>query len=142
MKQDAAQTAFEVGQRAWPGVSLELEWFREHLRKALGPTPSWNWQAHAADLYLACAGVAGDVEARAILEREFRSHLESFMQQLAPELPLAAVPSALNAHHYAGIARYPGRGPLFPWLSVCAARAASAAVREYYGPSSRLRRMS
>jgi hypothetical protein len=142
MTRDAAQTAFEVGQRAWPQVSLELEWFREHLRKVLGPTPSWDWQAHAADLYLACAGIAGDAEARAALEREFRSHVESFMQQLAPELPSVAAPSALNARHYAGIARYTGRGPLFPWLSACAARAASDAVREYYRPSLRLRRMS
>lgn len=139
MKKDAAQTAFEEGQRAWPRVSLELRQFREHLRRVLGATPSWSWRAHAAELYLACAGVNGDAEARAVLEREFRSHVESFMQQLAPELPSVAVSSVLSAHHYAGIARYTGRGALFPWLSACAA---CNAVREYHGPMSRLRRMS
>jgi hypothetical protein len=144
MKRDAAQAAFEVGQRAWPRVSLELERFREHLRKVLGLTPSWNWQAHAAELYLACAAVAGDAEARAVLEREFRSHAESFMHQLAPELPLIAASLDLSTRHYEGIARYAGRGPLFPWLSACAARAARAAqaVREYDGHSSRSRGVS
>jgi hypothetical protein len=130
---DAVQEAFEVGRLAWPGVHLAPERFRGHLKRVLGQAPSWDWQAHAAELYLVCACISGDAVAQAAFERAFYTDLEASIRRIDSEPALVdAAMASLRARLFARdgkLSAYAGRGALSAWLSVFAARVALDAVR-------------
>src|SRR4051812_40914658 len=134
MDGEAVERAFDVGKRAWPRVSLELEQFQRYLKRVLGEAPSWDWQAHAADLYLACGCAAGDGVAQEAFERELFPDVEAVIQRVDSDRRfVTAAMSALRARLFATdgkVVAYAARGGLSAWLSVFATRVAMDTVRE------------
>ena len=70
MEDQALRQAFAQGERAWPGIQLELEAFRGHCERVLGPAPEWDWTRFGTELFLCCACAQGDSEAMRVLESE------------------------------------------------------------------------
>ena len=100
------ERAFDEGQRAWPRLSLELQQFRRHLRRVLGDAPSWDWRAHAAELYLTGACAAGDPLAHEAFERVYFPDVEAVIERVDADRGfVAAVLSSLRARLFTGDGR-------------------------------------
>jgi RNA polymerase sigma-70 factor (ECF subfamily) len=146
MEGEALQRAFDEGRRAWPRVNLELDQFRRYLRRVLDEEPGWDWQAHAADLYLACACSAGDTAAHEAFEQKFFPDVEAVIQRVdSDRYFVAAALAALRARLFAGESKlvvYSAHGNLAAWLSVVATRVALDTVRERSRRTSPTRNLS
>lgn len=143
----ALQEALATARAAWPELAVEAPAFVGYLaaRVPEGEEPVSAARAvHAADLYLACACVAGDRVALARFDRDFLSRVDRFVagvdsspafadevRQRLRERLLVGAPvrgaeegAAAGAVSPARMADYSGRGALAGWLRVAALRLA------------------
>jgi len=124
----ASRAAHAAGRRAWPRVALPPDVFHEHLVRALGPAPSWNWSLRADDLYLCCACALGVHEAHRALEQLLRDVRRTLRSRSQDSAMADEVLQRLRAKLLVGspprIATYQARGPLLGWLGVIAIRIA------------------
>jgi RNA polymerase sigma-70 factor (ECF subfamily) len=130
----AFEQAFALGKKTWPGIKLELEVFRAHCERVLGPSPEWEWTRFAAELYLCCACAQGDPEATRVLESEVLPQVVKAISRIDSdpqfvEEALQTLRDKLLVGPRAKINDYAARGPLIAWLSVAAARVALDAIR-------------
>lgn len=131
---DKVEVAFDRGAKAWPGVALDLETFRAHCERVLGPQPEWDWTRFGAELYLCCACANGDAVATRALETETLPQVVKAISRIDSDQEfvdesLQILRDKLLVGPRAKIADYAARGPLVAWLSVAAARVALDAVR-------------
>ena len=129
------QQAMRAARHAYPDLAVEDDVFVAHLARKVGARalePEWTAQLHVADLYLACAALAGDRAAMAVLDaRVLRpaaastrriGRTEDFVddvhQRLRERLLLAERGQAARLSDYAGA------GPLVSWAKVAATRVA------------------
>jgi RNA polymerase sigma-70 factor (ECF subfamily) len=120
--------------RAWPKLHVEAATFAAHLWEVVDPSVGLDEsleKLHGGDLYLVCAGLEGDAEALAELDRLLTrsaasplrrvlrtpEDIDDALQILRRKL-LTAEDGALR------LADYAGRGPLEAWLRATAARVA------------------
>ena len=124
----ASRAAHATASAAWSRISLPPDVFHQHLSRALGAAPTWNWPLRAEELYLCCACALGQHEAHRALEqllldvrRTLRSRskdgatTDEVLQRLRAKLLVGTPPR---------IASYQARGPLSGWLTVIAIRVA------------------
>jgi RNA polymerase sigma-70 factor (ECF subfamily) len=125
--------AWEAGRRAWPDVAVDLGRFTAHC----AARPEAALDAHAADLYLACACThhlprAAEAFMRRFLDGIARA-LSSFRRgpDFADEVRQLLAVKLLVGHDGAAprIADYSGHGPLEGWVRVAATRTALDLVR-------------
>jgi RNA polymerase sigma-70 factor, ECF subfamily len=143
------QKMFAAGAAAWPGVSLPRETFLRHVAERLpaDADPAAALDAlHVADLFLACACLAGDAAALAIFERDVFAEVARAVARtgaaadaLAEAVQVTRVQLLVSAPgRPAAIAGYGGRGPLRGWLRVTLVRelvrAATPPAREVAAP--------
>jgi RNA polymerase sigma-70 factor (ECF subfamily) len=130
LSNDGLETLLAAGQAAWPEVKLDGQRFAAHVRARL--SDEQLARAHASDLYLACACLAGDAAALAALEACYISQVGSFISridssksfvdevaQILRQRLLLARPGQLPR-----LAEYSGQGALASWLRVAAVRLA------------------
>jgi RNA polymerase sigma-70 factor (ECF subfamily) len=125
--------AWRAGVNAFPGVVVDHARFAAHVREM----DVRQIEAHGADLYLACACAARDLEAL----RWFEEHLLIPAARVAARSPSStrdltdAVTHRLRLALLAGerssarFSSYAGRGPLRTWVGVIAIRTALALRR-------------
>ena len=126
------QAVIERGRRRWPAIAVPLD-LEAHVRRC-APAGEAAWLASAAveDLYLACACLAHDEAALAVLEREVIARVAQFVahlrvasdvidevKQVLRERLLVAAPGREPR-----LAEYAARGPLGAWIRVMAVRIA------------------
>lgn len=120
----------DAGRAAWP--DLVVADFPAYVRdRARG-------EAHAADLYLACACAGGDERAIEAFDRTLLAPLPALVVRSGVSKDVAAeVVQALRERLFVGkdggralIADYDGRGALAAWVRVAAVRAASNLRRD------------
>jgi RNA polymerase sigma-70 factor (ECF subfamily) len=122
-----AGAAFELGQEAWPGVSLRPERFAAHAEQ-LGITGR-GLLDRASDLYLACACAGGDPQAVRYFESELLSQVDLFVARFSlAQHALDDVRQRLRVKllvgRSPGIGRYRGQGSLGAWVRITAVRIA------------------
>lgn len=116
--------AYERGRAAWPTLALSREAFEAHVATCTGS------EAHAADLYLACACARGDAAAIALFEQQFVSQIPRYVARVDASAAVADEAKQFTRSYLlvgeAGgaprIADYAGRGPLAAWVRVIASR--------------------
>lgn len=126
------------GHAAWPSVPLSPETFVRHLARHL-PEPltlEMLRRLHGADLYLACASVAG--ERQALLA--FEQHILKKVPPRLGRLPESTVDEVLQVVRQRlllsrgdtppKIADYSGRGPLLAWVCIIASRVSTRLVSQ------------
>jgi RNA polymerase sigma-70 factor (ECF subfamily) len=117
----------EAGRTAWPGIALEGAAFVRHLAGHSGE--GMPLQAHAADLWIACACATGVAGAAVAFERVYRPVLERAVARIdrasVDEGVQAVLVSLFVAEPGARprIAEYGGRAALKTWLATVAANA-------------------
>ena len=118
--------AYERGRAAWPAVQLDPDVFAAHLaQRSAG-------DAHAEDLYLACACARGDAAAHAAFEQRFLADVPVFIARVDASPAVAdETKQRLRTYLLVGapgepprIAAYGGRGALGGWIRVIATRMA------------------
>lgn len=119
---------YTVGRDVYPSLTLTREVFVAHIHDGRAGVS----REHAADLFLACACLAGDTHAIALLEHKFLSQIPLFLskverdadvvQELQQSLreKLLVAPTGGRPR----LAEYTGSGSLGGWLRVVAVRAA------------------
>jgi RNA polymerase sigma-70 factor (ECF subfamily) len=131
----ALDAMWSAGRTAWPAIDVPLEAFVRHL--AFLANPDLPPLAHAADVYLACACVAGDAPAVNAFAAAFTAPMaqaiarvdaspafrDEVLQVVREKLFVARDPRPPL------IREYGGRAPLASWLRVVAKRAALSLVR-------------
>jgi hypothetical protein len=100
VEEQALRQAFAQGKREWPGIGLDLDKFREHCERVLGPAPEWEWTRFGMELYLCCACAQGDSEAVRVLEADTlpqaaRVALDAIRSRNARKLHHADLPDRL-----------------------------------------------
>ncbi len=133
----AIRALFEAGRAAWPGVELDAGAFARHVGAIAAGAPALPPQAHAADVYLACACARGDEAAIAAFGRSFSGAIERAVGRVDPapafvedvrqavlEHVLVAAPGEAPR-----IVEYGGRAPLRGWLASVAVRVAISVRR-------------
>jgi RNA polymerase sigma-70 factor (ECF subfamily) len=137
--QQSLRHALDSAREKWGIVGVSDEDFVEHLAgcfRGEGEILEALTGLHTADLFLACACLHGDRRALQAFEREFVGKLklgfrsgtaafESELKQVLRERVLVGQRGAPPR-----LASYGGRGPLFGWLKVAAARLAVDLRRE------------
>jgi RNA polymerase sigma-70 factor (ECF subfamily) len=124
--------AHAAGRQRWPEIALSRERFEEHGRGlGLGDAPS---EPHLLDLYLACAGLAGDPAAVAVIDAEIVVPARTSISRVLPELAfvddvLQELRKKLLVGPDARLGRYSGRSPLEGWVRVTATRLAYDVMR-------------
>jgi RNA polymerase sigma-70 factor (ECF subfamily) len=121
----------EVGQRCWPGVTLDPATLIGHLQRA---GASSEPPAFGADLYLAAACAAGDPTALAHFEGSFLGALERHLSRFAlASFQVDEIRQSLRIRLLCGpqpaISGYAGRSPLDAWVRVAAIRLAVDLLR-------------
>jgi RNA polymerase sigma-70 factor len=126
------EDAWETARAAWPGIDLPLVQFAAHARARIDLDGSGPGVAHAADLYVAAACLAGRPAALDALERVFLVRIAAQIRRIDASPAFAdEVRQQLREHLLVGrrdqhprLADYAGRGPLGAWLRVAAVRLA------------------
>jgi RNA polymerase sigma-70 factor (ECF subfamily) len=126
---ETARRRFEAGRAAWPELTLDANAFERYFARhaAIDPGPL---EAHAADMYLACACSLGVSGALAAFERTFFGDLSRAVaavdsSQAFVEEVLQATRERLlvgTSAEPSKIADYAGRASLRSWLSAVAVR--------------------
>lgn len=120
--------AFERGRIAWPGLSLDQEFYA--LRLISIDIADSDLAQRAEDIYLAVACACGDAGAHRIFESHYLSHVPRFVRRfhLAPH-QVDEVQQRVRIKQLVGarpgLSRYRGRGPLGGWVRTVAVRVAS-----------------
>ncbi len=117
---------WSVGRAAWPTVDLAPENLAAFLTEKR--VPAQSIRAHAADLYLAAACVAGIPEALACFDATFLSQVDRYLSRMSLAADLVdEVRQRLRIRmigHEARIGRYVGTAPLDRWLRLACVRLA------------------
>jgi RNA polymerase sigma-70 factor (ECF subfamily) len=126
--------AYAEGQQAWPPVKLSFEAFSEHVRRAVGTAPDWEWSRHAADLYLCCACARGEREATRLLDTQILPRAAKAIARIDSDPHFVDEAVQILRHKLfvgqnAKISVYSGRGSLTAWLRVTATRVALDGLR-------------
>jgi RNA polymerase sigma-70 factor (ECF subfamily) len=109
---------------AWPRFGVTPDAFRDYVVARL-TSPADVDALHAADLYLACACVAGDDEALRVLDSGWLRPLEQSLRRVATTAAADALQALREKLLVRGkLADYAGRGPLASWLRVAGVRTA------------------
>jgi RNA polymerase sigma-70 factor (ECF subfamily) len=121
-----------AGRAAWPELALPADAFARYLEQRLAPDqprPEALAGVHVADLYLACACVAGEPRALAAFEKRYLARLDEAVARLGREPTFVddvrqAVRTKLLVSEGAApkIADYSGRGTLQSWVRAVAVR--------------------
>lgn len=135
------RTMVDEGRSAWPGVDLDEGAFVRHLAQCMPadePLEASLDKIRAADLWLACACLAGDEVALLALEQHHLARLDAVLarfrfssahldevKQLVRQKLLVAGPG-----QPARIGDYAGWAPLAAWLRVIAVRTAISLLRK------------
>jgi RNA polymerase sigma-70 factor (ECF subfamily) len=124
---DALDTAWRIGQAAWPDVVLTREQFNAHI----SALDSEAIERFPADLYLVAACLAGDSYAIATFDRDLIAGARSAIQAVdSSKTFVDEAVQRLRASLFVGdgggprLTLYAGRGPLRAWVGVAAARTA------------------
>src|SRR5207302_5775495 len=112
------------GRAAWPGVELAPDVFAAHLETLKAS------DAHAEDLYLACASARGDTVALRLFDERVLSQVRNYIARIDPSPTVAdEVTQLLRTQLLVGrdgeppgIARYSGSGALAGWIRIIAVR--------------------
>jgi RNA polymerase sigma-70 factor, ECF subfamily len=120
---------------AWPGIGLDSATFIAYVRERAAEIPVG--QLHAADLFLACACVAGVSEAWRELDRRHLARVPEYIARVdrSPGFAddvrqrLAIKLSGAYSGATPKLALYTGRGTLASWLRIAAIREAQRAKR-------------
>jgi RNA polymerase sigma-70 factor (ECF subfamily) len=123
---DALATVISSAREAWPQVTLEPERFVEHLRLK---APETLAEVRAADLYLACACLAGDAAALTTLDARVITGIDKAVAGVdASPSFIDEVRQAVREKLLVGSARrlaeYSGNGSLLAWTRTVAVRLA------------------
>jgi RNA polymerase sigma-70 factor, ECF subfamily len=132
----AVMQRFEVGRAAWPEVALPFEAFERYFA-AHATASTFPDEAHAADMYLACACSHGIDAALAVLERTLVGDVARAVASIDAshafvEETLQATRERLLVRKGPGpskIADYAGRASLRSWLRAVAVRRAVTECR-------------
>ncbi len=129
---DALTAMIASARDAWPRVSLAPERFVEHLR---AKAPEQLADVRAADLYLACACLAGDAAALAALDSKVIAGIDKAVAGVdASASFIDEVRQAVREKLLVGSARrlteYSGHGSLLAWTRTVAVRLALNLKRE------------
>src|SRR3954469_16703097 len=120
------------GRAAHPDLPLDDAAFVAHLARCEAPVAGGPDAAHAEDLFVACAGLAGSAAAVERLHRAHRGSITAYLRVIdSSAATLDDVEQRLwdgllvSAHGQPGkLATYSGRGPLGAFLGVAAQRIA------------------
>ncbi|HXX66137.1 MAG TPA: sigma-70 family RNA polymerase sigma factor [Polyangiaceae bacterium] len=133
---DAAQRRFDCGRAAWPDIALEFAEFEQYFRRHAegGSLPP---DAHASDMYLACACSRAVAPALRALDRMLEEDVARAVASIdsSPafvEETLQQVRERLLISKSSGpskIADYAGRASLKTWLCTVGVRSAISARR-------------
>src|SRR5678815_1307165 len=117
---------------AWPGIDLDRVAFLPYLaaRRPEGASASdWLANAHAGDLYLACACANRIPPAMELFNRAYLSHVGEYLRRIRPDssfvddvCQLLREKLFVTVPHK--ITEYSGRGSLGGWVRVLAVRTA------------------
>lgn len=130
---EVLQSAWSAGRRAWPQLDLSPHRFAAHLGRLSSdaPDPAETLSELAtADLYLACAALAGDRRALGAFESHTFSEIDAAAATLrAPGADMEEVKQVVRAQLFVadgdrspGVADYAGRGSLRGWVRIIATR--------------------
>jgi RNA polymerase sigma-70 factor (ECF subfamily) len=124
------------GRDAHPSLRLDDEAFAAALGRCGAPVEDSLQDVHAEDLYLACACVAGDATAIALLRETFSPGViqrlkrvggsEAIREEVEQRLWDALL---VGGNEGPKLATYAGRGPLGGWLGISAQRIALMMLR-------------
>jgi RNA polymerase sigma-70 factor (ECF subfamily) len=128
------EKAYADGEQAWPRVKLSYDAFCAHVRRALGPAPDWEWQRHAADLFLCAACALNEREATRLLNTQILPRAAKAIARIDSDAHFVDEAMQVLLHKlFVGpdpkIAVYAGRGSLLAWLRVTATRVALDMLR-------------
>lgn len=117
------------GKSKWPDVSLELPAFASHCARIAAADPSAPPPRDAAELFLVCACLAGDLVALRAFERDWLPVARAAIARIVREPDLTAeLMQELRSKLLLGpdlkLERFSGQGPLKAWLRVTATRIA------------------
>jgi RNA polymerase sigma-70 factor (ECF subfamily) len=128
---EAVRVRFALGRAAWPQLAIQFDTFQRYFARhtAAEAPPA---EAHAADMYFACACAHGIDEALAIFERTLAKDMERAVASIDSsrafvEETLQVTRERLFVHkngHPGKIADYAGRASLRTWLCAVAVRSA------------------
>jgi len=125
---------FDAATAAWPGIEIPRETFIAFVQERAGNDPTSTLEI--ADLYLACACLAGNAAAWRELDRLHLSRIPTFVARIDRSAAFAdEVRQRLSEKLLRGddgrpkLAFYTGRGLLGGWLRVAAVREALNAKR-------------
>jgi RNA polymerase sigma-70 factor, ECF subfamily len=127
------QDAWATARRDWPELDIAPASFASHLARVSsgGPDPTATLAGLAiADLYLACAALAGDPRALAAFESHTFGEINAAAAAVrAPPTDLEEVKQIVRTQLFvtggrrpAGVAEYAGRGSVRGWVRVIATR--------------------
>jgi RNA polymerase sigma-70 factor (ECF subfamily) len=131
--EDAVDAAFVRGQQAFPQLPLGNERFARHLGQVLARNPEATplSSLFAADLYLACACLAGAAGAAEALTAGYGTAIRRGIGRVVRGPDAAEIEQEMLTGLFVGspvsppeLASYAGRAPLARWLEVVAHHAA------------------
>lgn len=128
------EKAYADGVQAWPRVKLSYDAFCTHVRRAVGPAPDWEWQRHAADLFLCAACALNEREATRVLSSQVLPRAAKAIARIDSDAHFVDEAMQVLLHKLfvgpdAKIGVYAGRGSLLAWLRVTATRVALDMLR-------------
>ena len=130
-----AQRLVDEGRKAWPRLRVDPAAFGRFVRER-APAGD-DAELCVADLYLACAWLAGDAAAHEALEAgPFRKAAQLLDRFNAPADRLEEAKQSARARLFAiddgraALAGYSGRGPLSAWLGIMLARELLQLIRK------------
>jgi RNA polymerase sigma-70 factor, ECF subfamily len=128
--EDIVREMHAEGQEKWPSIAIAFEIFKRYCERICDDDQSAaKIRNSAADVYLSCACVNGDLGALSIFKREAEGVVRGAIARVHrdPEFireTLQEFWKKLLAGPDARVHEYRGRGPLQAWLRICAARLA------------------
>jgi RNA polymerase sigma-70 factor, ECF subfamily len=124
------------GRAAYPRLKVGAEAFAEHLGRCGAPVAEGLHEVHAEDLYLVCAGLAGDKGAAAEIRAVARPVIAKALKRVSGASAIVEeVEQRLLDSMFVGgdagpkLLSYAGRGPLGTWIGISSQRQAYTILR-------------
>jgi RNA polymerase sigma-70 factor (ECF subfamily) len=132
---DNFSESFQRARAGWTGVDVDARALLEHAVARLAGAEEPVSDVHWEDLYLACACLAGQPSAYALLDARVLAEVGRYVAQIDPSPAFAdEVRQRLRERLLVGqppkIGEYTGRGPIGGWVRVAAIRTALNLRRE------------